>query len=94
MGPCGAGLPILCRMLWAGCRLGGFDGWCLDLATAGFGFRFLGFLDGALRAVFYGLVMGLWLGAALLCMVFVVLQCSVVSIDVVWCSVMFCSLVC
>ena len=78
LGPCGAGLPMLCRVLGAGCRLGGFGGWCLDLATAGFKFRLLGSLDRALRAVFYGLVMGLWLGAALLCMVFVVRRCSVV----------------
>ena len=95
LGPCRAWLPYF--GCWAAAALwgaagwvpsGGFAGWCLALATAESGFRLMGSLDGAFRAVFCGLVVALWLGAALLCMIFVVTQCSVVFFCKAWCSVM------
>ena len=48
----------------------GFGGWCLNLAMARFGFRFLGSLGEAWCVVLCGLVVALWLGADLLYMVF------------------------
>ena len=60
---------------------GGFYGRCLALATAGSGFRLMGSLDGAWCAVFCGLVVALWPGAALLCMIF---RCTSMQRSVYW----------